>query len=115
VDASLTIQGICLTRVKTLVQNSSVTDVETFWSAETAQYALDATRELERMAVLEEIAEQHDAELSHLLRAQYALRYRELLAIQPGDRDEYRTALERIAAGGGMSIEDLRDHFIHRQ
>lgn len=43
------------------------------------------------------------------LRDDFAARYRELIGVLPGQRDEFRAALERAREGGGMSVQDIVD------
>jgi hypothetical protein len=57
----------------------------------------------------EGLAERYAQERSPSLQAEYARRYRELIGIGPDQREEFRAALERVRAGGGMSVQDVID------
>lgn len=55
----------------------------------------------------EQVARWCEQETSAMLRQQFAQSYRELVGVDPAQRHELRAALERVAQGGGMPVDDV--------
>jgi hypothetical protein len=62
------------------------------------------------MDLHEEIAQLAERNMG-LIRQQFADRYRALIGVFPERREEFRNALGRVEAGGGMPVADLLDAF----
>ena len=84
-------------------------------SAEQYREKLKARQTLALMNLHRGLAERAETELSPSLRAQFAERYRELIGVAPDVRGEFRDALMRIDAGGGMPVQDVIDLLTIRQ
>jgi len=70
------------------------------------------------MDVLEDMALLAEEDECGVVRQRMAKRYRGLIGVRPEAREDFRSGLERIKAGGGMSPEDLaelieRDHQVN--
>ena len=78
-------------------------------TAEQCREELKADRKLAEMDLFADLAELYETEQSPRLRQRFADRYRRLIGVHPEQRKEFRAALERVLAGGGMPVEDVID------
>ena len=70
---------------------------------------IEAERRLAHIDLLEDLAALSEDETCPELQGRFSSRYRQVVGVAPAERREFQAALERIKAGGGMSVEDLID------
>jgi hypothetical protein len=79
--------------------------------AEQAMNRLQAGDLLRLLDALEPSARRWEEAGPGMLRRAIASRYRKLVGIEPGQRQEFRAALERVREQGGMPVAELVDLF----
>lgn len=79
--------------------------------AEQSWNRLKAKRLLDLMDGLEGSAREWDNTQTDMLRRAIATRYRNLVGIEPDQRDAFRSALRNVREQGNLSILQLRESF----
>ena len=76
-------------------------------SAEELREQLRAETRLAKLDLFADLAELHDTELISRQRKEFAARYRACVGVHPDQRFTFRSALERILAGNGGSVDQV--------
>jgi hypothetical protein len=79
--------------------------------AEQSWNRLKAKRLLDLMDGLEGSAQEWDCAQTDMLRRAIATRYRNLVGIEPDQRDSFRSALRTVREQGNVSLQELRESF----